>query len=354
MLHLRRRHLKSCSHRASAYLKCKCPLWVVGKVDDKFIRRSLDTQNLEKAEMMRREIEAGTRHMDGVSVSVAVERFLADAEARHLKEPTLRKYRQVMNELRDSLAGRVLRSLSVQDLRSLRESWVLSASSARKRIELLRGFFSFCVASGWIQVNPAKALKPPPLRQSPTLPYSKDEWEKILWALDSYSEIHSQSPVRIAKQLKAVVLLMRYSGLRISDTISLKRDRISDQCLFLYTAKTGNPVLIPLPPLVLNTLKECDEGNPYYFWNGVGKLKTALTEWQERLKKVFVIAGLPQGHSHRFRDSFAVSLLQKGVSLQEVSILLGHSSVRTTELHYSPWVKSRQDALEIAVRGTWT
>jgi len=46
-----------------------------------------------------------------------------------------------------------------------------------------------------------------------------------------------------------------------------------------------------------------------------------------------------------------VSLLEREgslreVSLQEVSILLGHRSVLTTELHYAPWLQSRQIALE--------
>jgi site-specific recombinase XerD len=79
-------------------------------------------------------------------------------------------------------------------------------------------------------------------------------------------------------------------------------------------------------------------------------LKTALTEWQERLKKVFVIAGIPEGHGHRLRDTFAVELLQRGVDLQTVSILLGHCSIKTTEKSYSPSVKSRQNALEAAVK----
>ena len=38
--------------------------------------------------------------------------------------------------------------------------------------------------------------------------------------------------------------------------------------------------------------------------------------------------------------------LLSGVTLEHVSILLGHSSVKITEKHYSPWVKTRQEKLE--------
>jgi len=42
-------------------------------------------------------------------------------------------------------------------------------------------------------------------------------------------------------------------------------------------------------------------------------------------------------HPHRFRDSFAVALLESGASLETVSTLLEHSSIRITDRHYSPW-----------------
>jgi integrase len=56
-----------------------------------------------------------------------------------------------------------------------------------------------------------------------------------------------------------------------------------------------------------------------------------------------------EGHPHRFRDTFAVRLLEKGVPIDQVSTLLGHTSVNTTEKYYAPWVRSRQKLLDEAV-----
>jgi integrase len=34
-------------------------------------------------------------------------------------------------------------------------------------------------------------------------------------------------------------------------------------------------------------------------------------------------------------------------------VLLGHSSIKVTEKHYSPWVRARQEQIEADVRRTW-
>jgi hypothetical protein len=47
-------------------------------------------------------------------------------------------------------------------------------------------------------------------------------------------------------------------------------------------------------------------------------------------------------------------MLLAGVPIDQVSILLGHSSVKITEKHYSPWVLARQKQLERSVRKAWT
>ncbi len=39
--------------------------------------------------------------------------------------------------------------------------------------------------------------------------------------------------------------------------------------------------------------------------------------------------------------------------MDPVSALLGHSSIKVTEKHYSPWVRARQEQLEADVRRSW-
>jgi integrase len=146
--------------------------------------------------------------------------------------------------------------------------------------------------------------------------------------------------------------------MRIGDAVNLSAERIKGDKLFLYTQKTGQPVYTVLPPVVVDILAATPRmTDRLYFWNGLGKLKTAVKNWQKKIRKVFdkakVEAGDSQLVSHRFRDTFSVELLLAGVPMERVSILLAHSSVRITERHYNPWVRSRQEQLEADLRSVW-
>ena len=151
-----------------------------------------------------------------------------------------------------------------------------------------------------------------------------------------------------------MILLLRYSGLRISDAAILERDRLGDDKLFLYTQKTGTPVWVPLPEYVADALHDSPSDSPtHVFWNGRCLPTSAVKIWERTFQRVFERAKIPDGTIHRFRDTFAVELLLRGVPIEQVSILLGHSSLTVTEKHYSPWVKTRQLQLEAAVRKAW-
>jgi integrase len=77
-----------------------------------------------------------------------------------------------------------------------------------------------------------------------------------------------------------------------------------------------------------------------------------IEEARKRLKQKG--GKIADGHAHRFRDTFAVELLLAAVPLERVSVLLGHTSVKITERHYSPWIRERQEQAEADVRHTWT
>jgi integrase/recombinase XerD len=213
------------------------------------------------------------------------------------------------------------------------------------KVRRMRAFFRFCEQARWIDRNPATSVKAPRHKSTPTRPFSADEMKRILDACDRYPGN--------ADRMKAFVLTMRHCGLRIGDTIALKRERVKGNKLFLYTQKTGTPVFVPLPPAAVEALGKLEGDGECFFSSGRAKPQTARANWSRYLDTVFELAKVKDAHSHRFRDTFAVSLLERGVSIENVSVLLGHSSVRITERHYKPWVKTLQKKLEEEVRKAW-
>jgi integrase/recombinase XerD len=357
MLTIYRRHRKDCEHRGEGrkYRRCRCPIWVDGFLGDQDIRKSLDTADWQKAQAYLRNCEAQENEpmtaQEPISIEQASARFLSDAKARKLNESTLYKYQLLFKQIRDFAQRRGLRYLKELDLTTLddfRAEWKDGPRSSLKKLGRLRAFFRFCERRKWIDGNPALDLKAPKIQNRPTMPFTQAEMVKILGALEKYA---ARAGVANTQRLKAFVFLLRYSGMRIGDTVRCSVDRITANKLFLYTQKTGVPVHCILPDFVireLNAAPKSSEG--HFFWTGKSKLHSAIGKWQRRLQTLFALAEVPHGHAHRFRDTFTIELLLAGISLERVSVLLGHHSVRITERHYSPWVRSRQEQLEQDLR----
>ena len=85
------------------------------------------------------------------------------------------------------------------------------------------------------------------------------------------------------------------------------------------TRRTGTPVYVPLPPAAVDALAKLNGDGEYFFTSGKGKPQTARANWSRYLDTVFELANVVKdAHSHRFRDTFAVSLLENGVSIENV------------------------------------
>jgi site-specific recombinase XerD len=346
MLNLSRRHSATKCGKTKKR-DCTCPIWVTGSLHGKKMRKSLGIRNWEAAQKLVREWES--RLFGSLSVAEAWERFLADGVARGLSSESLRKYQLMDREMSALFQHRPVDSISVEDLAQYRESWKLAPISSQKKIERMRSFFKFCGERGWSEKNPAKFVRSPKAGFSPTLPFTDEEMSKILAGVDKYPD----RPKGRRDQLRAFILLLRHTGLRLGDVVSLERQKIVGKTVSLTTAKTGTIVSVPVPDAIPEAISRVDNKyGDFLFWSGNGNLKSCVTDWQRTLKRLFKIAGF-DGHAHRFRDTFAVNLLSRGVSLENVAVLLGHQNVKITWKHYAPWVRSRQDALTAEVRRTF-
>lgn len=363
MLTAYRRHVKNCPHRALGrkYRRCRCPIWVDGFLQGVELRESLNLKDWDKAQDRIREWEARgmvvAEEEPPLSLSEAQERFRADAEARGLRPATLAKYRGLFTQMqafaRDE--GRpFLEQWTLEALRRFRQSWTDGGMSALKKLERLRAFFRFAHESKWIEENPTKAIENPKVTTPPTLPFTQEEMIAILAACGRYPDNYGKLEQINAQRLKALVLLLRYSGMRIGDAVTCAQDRLTGDRLFLYTQKTGVPVRVKLPAFVAESLRSVPSmRQQFFFWSGEGRPVTANGNWRRAMRKLFKLATVADGHPHRFRDTFATELLLAGVPLDRVSVLLGHSSIRVTENHYSPWVRARQEQLEADLERSW-
>ncbi len=347
-----RRHLGRCPSTLRTQKGCQCPVWVQGTLHGKWVKKAVGVRSWEAAQKLVREWESGTT-LKSIALKPACDAFITEWESQKWSIATIKKYKLLMKELVAFFGGDLnVGRIDLSELQRYKQCWEMGPLSQRKKIERLRTFFNFCIESKWIRENPARVLQGPKVIPGPTLPFTAEEMEKILWATEVYptAGIHGKmTPLRA----RAFVLLLRYSGMRIGDAATLARDRIQDGKLFLYTAKTKTPVHMPLPKEVIEALAKLYDTGKYYFWSGKGTIKAATSGMQRTLYRLFKLAGIKTGHAHRFRDTFSVSLLESGVSLETVSILLGHSNSKITAKHYNPWVKSRQIALENEIQKAW-
>lgn len=311
------------------------------------MRRSLDVSSWEAGEKILREMELGQVRPEVSSVD-ACDKWLKDCAARNLSPETLRRYKQFTTKFKDFSARNKILLIEYWDasrVRRFRESWTFAPITALKEFEKMKSFFRFCISEGWIGENPCEKIKPPKVREIPTLPFSEAEIEALLKACERFPQGHGT-------RLKAMILLLRYSGLRISDAVSLKRENLDGNRLTIRTMKTNTPVCVPLPDIAIEALNGIPATGDYFFWSGKGLLRTVVKNWQRSFRKLCKLAGIKGGHFHRLRDTLSVQLLISGVPIEDVATILGNSP-KIVLKHYAPWVKERQTRLEERLKSVW-
>ena len=292
MLTIYRRHRKDCKQRAKGrkYRHCQCPIWVDGALGGKEMRESLKLRDWQRAQDLIREWEAENRRTvqqeHHVTIKDAHTKFIADAEARKLNDATLNKYRLLFRQL-DAFAEtyklQFLKQLDLDALATFRGTWTQGPRTSLKKLERLRAFMRFAEKRKWIDDNPATELKAPKVPNKPTMPFTREEMIRIFAAIEPYGK---SAGARNARRLRAFVLLLRYSGLRIGDATQLDVSRLDGNKLLLHTQKTGVPVYCVLPDVVVEALNVAPRSSErYFFWTGASKVHSAKGKWQRRLQQ---------------------------------------------------------------------
>lgn len=343
-----RRHQKGCPHRTkgAGYQRCSCPCWVDGTLAGRRIRRSLDTRDWTRALDRIRLIEASPeRAQPATLLTVAIDRYFGDCRARALSPATLKSYRNTLGAL-SAFAGdkTALREIDEASVRAFRESRTVSPGTGRKELEYLRTFFAWCLGRKWIAENPAKMIRPPKQVSVGAVPFSEQELKKLFDAIDNFGRGALDLLVAARLRLRALMLLLLHSGLRIGDAAAVCRSRIDKKgYLAIRTEKTGATIKVKLGRDALGALAALPVGDRLF----PGNSKTVVNSLQRSLGRLGNAADV-HCHAHRFRDTFAVELLRAGADIRTVSLLLGHTSVRTTERHYAHFVSSHQVLLDRA------
>jgi integrase/recombinase XerD len=341
------RHADTCAKRDDTQWKrCKCPKWLYCIEWKPVPQRSAKTRSWDEAEKRARKIEAGESIEPEVTIQKGVDAYLSDMKDRNLSPDYQAKLKRELGELTEWARHRplhYLRELGLAELGDWRRTWKGNATTRFKRQERIRSVFLYWIRHGWLKTNPAASLSRIKQEHNPTIPLTREEYARA-------------EQCCATERTLTMLQLLRWTGLRVTDAATLERSRLTDDDkIFLYTQKTGTPVRVLIQPDLARRLRSLPNLNPkYFFWSGTSKKKSAGVRWWENLKAVFIKAGIPHAHPHALRDTFAVECLLKGVPIEQVSVLLGHSSIRVTEKSYAPWNKARQDQLEESVKKTWT
>lgn len=209
-------------------------------------------------------------------------------------------------------------------------------SSFNRKASVLRHFFAYLLDKGLVDHNPFATIAS--FRAKRKLPefLTFDEIEQLL---DSF---HDEDDATIRDHL--ITELFYACGLRLSELVALTLRDLDLKHMMLQVHGKGDKYrLVPFYPDLAHRLSAYlagprqrmlkDQHHVYLFVNRFGKPMSGRAV-QYMLRDQAIVAGLNRPlHPHMLRHSFATHLLDQGADLRLVQTLLGHSSLRATQIY---------------------
>ena len=225
----------------------------------------------------------------------------------------------------------------------------------KRKIASIKAFYSYLEEEELVEQNPFRKIKVK-FKETIILPriIPREEIEQLLNYI--YASLSSLSRIQYKHSLRdaAVIEVFFATGARVYEISNIRVENINlNSGLIRIMGKGGKERYIQISnTAVLDILRKYYEENEpeikksgYFFINNRGK---RYTEQSIRLmlKKYTLKAGIQRKITpHMFRHSFATYLIEEGVDVSCVQQILGHSSIKTTQIYIHVAAKKQADIL---------
>lgn len=275
--------------------------------------------------------------------AAAIERFIDAIWAENgLAGASLAAYRRDLEGLarfRPGLAG--LDRGALFDYLAMRTHAGYSPRSNARLLSSLRAFYAHALRRGQRSDDPTALLQPPRLPRALPKALSEAQVEALLQAPDLATPHGLRD--------RAMLELMYGCGLRVSELVQLPATAANlRQGVLRVAGKGSKERLVPLGeesqhwlqrylrdarPMLLAPLRD-PAGSEALFVEPGGNPLSRQAFWA-LVKRSAVAAGLDPARisPHGLRHSFATHLLNHGADLRALQMLLGHSSLSTTQIY---------------------
>jgi len=211
------------------------------------------------------------------------------------------------------------------------------ARSNARLLSSLRAFYAQLLRSGRIAEDPTALLQSPKLPKKLPKTLTESQVEALLAAADASTAIGMAD--------RTMLELMYGAGLRVSELCALELGQVNlRQGVLRITGKGSKDRLVPIGEEARHWLERyLAEARPQL---AGGKVRAPLflsrrgnplsrQQCWNTIKRLAVVAGIaPERISpHGLRHAFATHLLNHGADLRALQMLLGHSSLSTTQIY---------------------
>jgi integrase/recombinase XerC len=210
-------------------------------------------------------------------------------------------------------------------------------STIARKLSVVRSFLGFCQDNGLIETSPGAGVG------SPKVPRRLPQVLTPAQAGDLLDSMAGDKPLDLRD--RALFELVYSSGLRCQEVLDLRMRDVNLGSREVRVKGKGRKVrVIPVGEVALEALERYvlegrsrllkdPEQNDHVFISRSGR-PLSSSDVQRRLARYLARAGAPRGTSpHTLRHSFATHLLEGGADLRVIQEMLGHSSLRTTQVY---------------------